>query len=39
MFIRFHLANDDSGVVGKSYDFGQGPSDTNQPGNKVLLPH
>lgn len=35
MFIRFHLANDDSGVVGKSYDLGWRPSDTNQPGKLV----
>lgn len=36
MFIRFHLANDDSGVVGKSYDFGGRPSDTNPPGKLVM---
>lgn len=35
MFIRSHLANDDSGVVGKSYDLGWRPSDTNQPGKLV----
>ena len=35
MFIRFHLANDDSGVVGKSYDLGWRPCDTNQPGKLV----
>lgn len=35
MFIRFYLANDDSGVVGKSYDPGWRPSDTNQPGKLV----